>query len=474
MRTLRGRFIFSHILPILVVVPLLGAGLIYLLDTQVLLSDLSDDVGERANIIAGAVNAQPDILQDPELAASFVNEFDLVVQGRIFLLDPEGELLATADPDLADQVGRPLVESLEGIEAAMAGEPSIIVYYSITRQRGEALVPVQDVNEELVGIVGVTETLTGVANQFGQLRGLVLLALALELVLALILALVLARRLARPIIAVTEAVTEIAGGERIEPVSEEGPVEIRQLAASVNILAARLHSLEESRRRLLANLVHELGRPLGAIRAAIHTLRLGAAENPAIRDELLAGVEDEVIRLQPLLDDLAQLHGQVLGTLELNRRPLDLSEWLPPVLLPWRAAALEKELEWGADIPADLPRLDLDPDRMGQVIGNLLSNAIKYSVTAGLVSVAAGTDGGQVWIRVSDNGPGIVFEEQERIFEPFFRSQQQRRFPQGLGLGLTIARDLVEAHGGWLDVESAPGQGSQFTVFLPMDDRDSG
>jgi signal transduction histidine kinase len=280
--------------------------------------------------------------------------------------------------------------------------------------------------------------------------------------------LLLSQRLARPITSVTEAVTEIAEGYRVDPIREEGPAEIKGLAVSVNVLVDRLRVLEETRRRLLANLVHEIGRPLGAIRAAIHTLRQGAAEDPLIREELLAGIEDEVKRMQPLLDDLAQLHGQVLGTLEINREPVALSEWLPPLLLPWRAAALEKGLLWQASIPQDLPTTKLDPTRMAQVVGNLLSNAIKYTPSGGSIDILASSDDDSFWFTVVDNGPGIVPEEQEKVFEPFYRSTRERRFPQGLGLGLTIALDLVQAHDGQLSIESEPGTGSRFIVRLPL------
>lgn len=470
MRTLRSRFILSHILPILFVVPLFGIGLIYLLETEILLAELSEDVGDRAILIANAVNAQPGVWQDPEQAATFISGIEFSVQGRIFLLGPEGEILATNDPELADKIGNAAGTELdlEGINTALEGETSILVFYEINRQRSEALIPVTGINQQLLGIVGVTDTLEGVATEFGQLRSLVLIALLVEVLLAIAIALFLANRLARPITSVTKSVTEIAEGGRGDPVPEKGPLEIRQLAGSVNILAERLYTLEDARRRLLANLVHELGRPLGAIRAAIHTLREGAAKDPQIREELLAGMEDEVIRMQPLLDDLAQLHGQVLGTLELNREPTDLSEWLPSILLPWRAAALDKGIRWQANIPADLPTVNLDPGRMAQVVGNLLSNAIKYTPAEGRVEVTAGADQDYYWFRVADNGPGIVPEEQEKVFEPFFRSTQQRRFPQGLGLGLTIARDFVEAHGGTLEVESGPEEGSQFIARLPI------
>jgi signal transduction histidine kinase len=115
----------------------------------------------------------------------------------------------------------------------------------------------------------------------------------------------------------------------------------------------------------------------------------------------------------------------------------------------------------------------VDPDRLAQVVGNLLSNAIKYTPPRGTVSLDAGVEGEEVWIRISDTGPGISPEEQERIFAPFYRSRPGRRFPQGMGLGLSIASTLVAAHGGRLKLDSAPGLGSRFTVWLPLDSQGS-
>jgi len=100
-------------------------------------------------------------------------------------------------------------------------------------------------------------------------------------------------------------------------------------------------------------------------------------------------------------------------------------------------------------------------------VGNLLSNAVKYTPTGGRIAVAAGSTAQEVWIRVEDSGPGISAEEQEHIFEPFFRGGKTRRIKQGMGLGLSIARNVVLAHNGRIDIESAVGQGSQFTIWLP-------
>jgi signal transduction histidine kinase len=387
------------------------------------------------------------------------------MENQVMLIGPNGEIVASSSIVSQEPIDRPL--DLEGFETAQSGEMSVNTIYSVTEQRVEVLVPITDANQQLIGIVSVTETLQGVASFFSRLRWWILAILILELILGIVIGSFLAIRLQRSISRVSTAVVEIAQGQRIDPIPVEGPEEIRQLSASVNTLAQRLRELEDTRRRLLANLVHEIGRPLGALRSAIHALRGGASNDPEIRDELLSGMEEEVKRMQPLLDDLAQLHGQVLGTLELDRQSIDLSNWLPSILFPWRAAALDKGLEWHATIPDDLPTIDVDPDRLAQAIGNLLSNAIKYTSEEGKVRVTAGASEHDTWIEVDDTGPGIVLSEQEQVFEPFFRSRQERRFPQGLGLGLTIARDLVEAHGGTLELDSRPGEGSRFTIHLP-------
>ena len=468
MHSLRARFILSHILPILIVVPFVGAALIYILETQVLLADLSQGINEQANLIAQNVNSRPDLWQDSDQADAFVASVSIHTSGFVSLLQPDGALLATNNPELGVEAGQ--LTGLEGVDMVQTGERSVTISYGFTRQTAEVLIPVKDVNERLIGIVSVTQSLQGVASQFGRLRWLVLIILAVELLVGILVALFLANRLARPIGVVSAAVGEIAEGQRIEPIPEEGPDEVRRLAESVNLLAARLRMLEDTRRRLLANLVHEIGRPLGALRSAIHSLLRGSDVDQAVRVELLTGMEDEVKRMQPLLDDLAQLHGQVLGTLELAREPIVLGDWLPALLIPWRASALEKGLHWQATISPNLPEVELDPDRIGQAIGNLVSNAIKYTPKGGLVEISAGAGESEIWIRVSDNGPGIVPEEQGRIFEPFYRSRRPRRFPQGLGLGLTIARDSVTAHGGQLEVASTPDVGSHFTIRLPLNE----
>jgi len=278
----------------------------------------------------------------------------------------------------------------------------------------------------------------------------------------------LAVNLQRPIAELTQAIHAIAAENHPSPLPERGPVELQTLARAFNRLLGRLSLLEVSRRRLLANLVHELGRPLGALLAATEALAGGAADSPHLRDELLLGMQDEIGRLRRLLDDLAGMHDRTLGALELNQRPVDLKSWLPAVLAPWRETARANGIAWRADIPPDLPRIVVDPDRLAQVFGNLLSNAIKYTPLGGAVLVEVSIEPNTVEFRVYDTGPGIPEEELEHIFEPFQRAQSGRRFPQGMGLGLSIAREIVTAHGGSLTVASNGNKGSVFTVSLPL------
>ena len=163
---------------------------------------------------------------------------------------------------------------------------------------------------------------------------------------------------------------------------------------------------------------HELGRPLGALRSAVYALSTGAANDPALLNDLTQGMEQETVHVKLVLDDLAHLHEQELGILELKREKLALSEWLPAIIRPWQEAAVEKKQEWRADIPPDLPVVEADSIRLAQIIGNLVDNAVKYTPSEGKIWIGAGSLGEQAWIRVADNGPGIPVEEQKMIFTP--------------------------------------------------------
>ncbi len=467
MRTLRGRLILSHVLPLLFIVPIVGVALAYILETQILLTGLSAELEQRAALTADMALDQPAIWRDATQAQHFVTFFSIHSQSQVMLFDPYGKLLASSEPSHTANLGQSL--ELPNLPAALAGQRQVNVNYTTQVQAEivQVLMPVVGPNQQILGVVRLSQYLADVEDQFMRLRYLIAGILALELLLAAAVGLAVALRLGRSLQRVTDAIYGVAAGQEWVSLPEEGPEEIRTLLRAFNTLIERLHVLEESRRRLLANLVHELGRPLGALQSGVQALLSGAEEDPALRHELLEGMDTQVHRLRPLLDSLTDLHDQVLGTLELNRQPVALGDWLRRTVTPWRQAAHDQGLHWHMEIPDSLPVLMIDPNRMAQVLGNLLSNAIKYTPD-GTISVEASVWDSGVSIVVADTGIGILPAEQAQIFEPFYRSQRDKRFPQGMGLGLSIARDLVLAHGGQLTVDSIPGEGSRFRIWLPV------
>jgi two-component system sensor histidine kinase BaeS len=467
MRSLRSRLIVSHILPLLLVVPLVGIGLLYILQSQVLLAGLSQELMRHGELSAKMAEDQPVIWSNGIEAERFVTLYSVRSHSRVMLLDTNGNLLASSHPNADNGVDQPLkVPNLNGV---LAGEPQVQVNHSLLLQAEvvQVLVPVMGPNQEVMGMVRMSQHLSDLSAQFNRLRTLIIGAVLLQLTLGAVIGLVLALSLGRSLRGVTDAIYGVASGRRWETLPERDPEEIRLLLQAFNSLIEQLRLLEESRRHLLANLVHELGRPIGALQSAIQALLSGADQDPELRQELLEGMDDQVQRLIPLLGSLTDLHEQVLGTLELDLQPVGLGQWLPRTVTPWREVAHDKGLRWQMEIPDSLPVVEADADRLARVLGNLLSNAIKYT-PEGTITVEAFAQDEGVAIVVSDTGIGVAPSEQDRIFEPFYRSHRDKRFPQGMGLGLSIALDLVLAHGGRLEVESEPSKGSRFTIWLPQ------
>jgi two-component system, OmpR family, sensor histidine kinase BaeS len=467
LHTLRRQLVLSHILPPLCIIPMLGLALIYVLETQVVLPSLAQELQEQARLVVAIADDQPSIWNDPVRSQALVARLEPGLTARIMLLTPDGRLLASSGQADNARLGQRL--DLPGLLGGIGRQANVRVAYSQQpdAELVDVLAPVLGPDQRIIGIVRLTHQMASVSGQFVRLRYLITGVLAIGLLLGAAAGWALALNLARPLRQVTQAIHGLTGGQRLTPLPEAGPEELGLLARAFNALVSRITDMEHARHQLLSNLVHELGQQLGAVRSAVQALLGGADADTALRQELLEGIDAGMGRLQRLLDDLTRLHDRVMGSLELARRPVALSAWLPPALIPWREAAQAKGLRWETAIPADLPTLAIDPDRVAQALGNLVSNAVKYTLPGELVAVSAGIERNAVWIAVHDDGAGIAQEEHERVFLPFYRGQTTQRFPEGMGLGLTIARDLIVAHGGQLTIDSAPGQGSHFTISLP-------
>jgi len=462
-RSLRNRLILSHILPALLIIPLMGAAMVYVLETRLLLPTVYSNLTKEAKLMAAITRNEPIFWQSTEAAQSLVDGAGPYLNGRFSIVTLDGHTLASSDTTeaLADT---PLVE-LPDMTHVRQGQ----VVELRNGPLAEAIAPVYDVSGREIGVIRMTTRVASLSDEIFQMRYLLGSVLLVAVLAGLGLGSYLAISLNRPIQHVTRSIQALARGDWQAQVEERGPDEMRLLAAEVNALVDRLHSLESARRQLLANLVHELGRPLGAIRSAILALLHGADKDSQLSHDLLTGLDDETVRLQHLLEDLAGLHDQVLGKLELNRSPVQLNDWLVSTLSPWEAAARQKGLTWTLATSPNLPIVRMDPDRMAQAIGNILSNAIKFTPAGGKVSTSLRTADSQLLIQVEDTGPGVPLNEQDKIFQPFIRGSQGRRIVEGMGLGLSIAREIIQAHGGEIKLESTPGAGSRFILQVPME-----
>jgi signal transduction histidine kinase len=459
-RSLRNQLILSHILPALLIIPLMGAAMVYILETRVLLPMTYTELAKDALLIAEITRDQPAFWKNAQIAQSLADGVSPYLSGRVSLVTLDGRMLASSGSTGGSNMQVVELPDMDGVNQGKV----------IQIQNGplaEIFTPVFDLSGKPIGIIRMTTQVVTISDEVYQMRYLLGAVLLISVLGGIGLGSYLAFSINRPIQRVTRSIQALANGNWQEHIREQGPDEMRTLAQEVNTLVDRLNSLERARRQLLANLVHELGRPLGAIRSAIQALLKGADKDPQLAHDLLTGLDDETSRLRRLLDDLAGLYDQVLGKLELNQVSVNLQEWLAGTLSTWEAAAREKGLEWKVEIPSTLPAIVMDPDRISQALGNLLSNAIKFTPAGGRVSTTLTTDSGQLVLQVTDSGTGIPDEEREKIFQPFYRGKHGRRIVQGMGLGLSIARDIATAHGGGIELLPTES-GSCFVLQIPI------
>jgi signal transduction histidine kinase len=270
----------------------------------------------------------------------------------------------------------------------------------------------------------------------------------------------------KPLIALQDTVKRLGKGDLKARAHLQGPVELREVASVFNEMAENLENNYQNQHRFLAAVAHDLRNPIAAIKMSmdvIATTRQGLS--PEIQQIT------EIVRRQS--DQLNQMVGDLLdrtrieaGELTLHLEEHDLRESAGQAVRLYQS--LSKEHPIHLQLPEDAVLCRCDPTRIGQVLNNLLSNAIKYSPYGGMISVRILKEAQSATMHVSDQGMGIAPEECERIFEPFKRSKSTRDSIPGVGLGLSVSRRLIEAHGGRIRVTSEVGRGSTFTVSLPL------
>ena len=293
-----------------------------------------------------------------------------------------------------------------------------------------------------------------------------LLAGAFAAVIALVIARWLARGMTQPLRDMAQAARRMEVGDYTTRVSTNSRDEVGQLATAFNRMSGELENLEQSRRDLVANVSHELKTPITAIRAHLETL-LDGVEQPA--PETLQVMLTQSERLGRLVEQLLDLSRLESGEVPLLREDVTLEPLVAQVVSEIEVARMNRGVHLGQELPAELPAVSVDRERVHQVLFNLVDNAVRFTPPGGEVVVSAHRHNGSVEISVADTGVGIPPEHLPRLFERFYRVDTARsREDGGTGIGLAIARSVVEAHGGHIKAESELGRGSIFTFDLPV------
>ena len=291
------------------------------------------------------------------------------------------------------------------------------------------------------------------------------LAGGLGVLTALVVSVVVTRRLVRPLRRLSAAARAVGAGDRSVRLAADGgggPGELGELGAAFDAMSVAIEHQEQLRKAMVADVAHELRTPLAVLRGETEALVDGVRE---AGPEALTSLHDEVLRLGRMVDDLQSLASADAAGLSLVRRPVDLA----------RVAARSADALDGRFSDADVSlgrelspvAVLADPERLAQVVTNLLANAVKFTPAGGAVRLVVGAERGRARLEVADTGPGVPPDERDKVFDRFFRGSAGRG-SGGSGIGLAVVKQLVEAHGGEVRLESPAGGGALFVVVLPV------
>ncbi len=391
-------------------------------------------------------------------------QFSAQLETRIRILDAQGVVLVDSrqeEQGINLQADPLVAQALTGQYASRTDQsgPEAAMYLALPTL----------VDNQLVGVVYLSQPLDDITTVLRDLRTRWLLSTAIALLLSGIVGLMLSRAIAKPLRQLTEAAGAVARGQFDQQVPVRSKNEIGRLSRTFNEMTARLQAARQMQTDFVANVSHELRTPLTTVKGVVETLRDGAVDDLEVRDQFLESLETETDRLIRLVNNLLTLSRADSEALNLRRESSDLTGLIQATIARLATQAATKGLTLKMEPGSQTPPVWFDPDRIEQVLVNLLDNAIKYSKPGGTVtvSVAAGPDQSAL-VQVRDEGIGIPPEDLPRIGQRFYRADRARsRAKGGSGLGLAIAQALILAHGGQLWLESQEGQGTVVSFTLP-------
>jgi two-component system sensor histidine kinase BaeS len=476
---IRTRLSLSFLLVLLLGMGL-AAALVWITVERLYLDTLSENLLAEARLSAQALRGESltNLASDPYsqttnalpgIHTHFLAEQDATVLALPITADTPSQRLPLVENNRSIS-SRNLLQRSE-IASALHGTPATAVRQVASARNRRILYAAAPVLDEDGNVAGLVYLATPLPS--GGLPASVILQLAGTVIIAALLAMgaaaLLSRRVARPIEIIARAANKVAKGDLNQQVPTDRSIqELESLGQSFNAMTAGLRQSEQAKNAFLGNVTHELRTPLTVIKGTIETLEDGAIDDAEGRGPLLNSMERETERLIRLVNDLLVLTRSDAGALKLDLKPLDLGklasnrcEILAPIAhdkgVALRVEAGEHDKVWG------------DEDRLAQVFDNLLGNAIRHSRAGSTVTIHVQLAGGEIMCSIRDSGSGIPTAHLPFIFERFYRADASRnRQSGGSGLGLSIVRALVQAHGGRITADSIEGEGTTITFWLPI------
>jgi two-component system OmpR family sensor kinase/two-component system sensor histidine kinase BaeS len=414
---------------------------------ETLLADPWTAQGETANATGGNGNGQGMMGTGQHGQMMGAAGVWAMFGSRLILADAQGAVVADTGDAL---VGTHLASAdlAKGLALTNAGQPAgtlLVVPYSA---------PASPASDFLVAVNRAALTAGAIAAGLALLVGAVLFL-----------------QITRPLRGLAAAAQAIAAGHLGARAPVRSRDEVGQVATSFNQMAEQLERYAGERQNMIADIAHELRTPLAVIQSNLEAMLDGVLPTSPAE---LTSLHQEALLLNRLIGDLRTVSLAEAGQLQLDRQPIAPGDLVRAVIARFAAAAAEKHSALTVEVGADLPIIQADEQRLGQALANLVDNAVRYTPPGSQVRVSAQAHAGQVVLSVTDDGPGIPAADLEHVFDRFWRGEHSRnRATGGSGLGLVIVKQLVEAHGGFVRVESPPSDsqgnvgGTRFVVTIP-------
>ena len=385
--------------------------------------------------------------------------------GRLLALDRDGKIQL----DSYGQMWGTRLQLPEVADVLVSGEHTAYGIHPIDGEDYAACCAASMVQDgQMVGLLVSISPVQELVDSLAQVREQLVKVFLIVAGAAMVAALFFSRRITRPITALTRTIQKMGRGDLSARVKVKATGEMRNLADSYNAMAEKIEHFDQSRSQFVSNASHELKTPLTTMKILLENLIYQPDMPAELREEFMQDMNHEIDRLTSVVTDLLTLTQSDSHQTPLRLTQVDLSALAADTVHMLRPAAEKREHTLTADIAPGVT-VTCDQGKVGQIIHNLIDNALKYTPDGGDIRLTLAAERSHAVLTVTDNGVGIPEEDQKHIFERFYRVDKARsRATGGTGLGLSIVHEMVTMHGGEVSVESAPGQGSTFTVRLPV------